>query len=121
MVEDDTWFFDTELLVLAERSGLRIHEVPVDWVDDPDSRVDILRTALDDLRGIGRSVGADPGRVAVDRAREELGRRRDAGRVCSQTVLFVGVGVATTVAYAVLFLVFRQVMAALVANATALV
>ena len=45
------WFFDTELLVLAERAGLRIHEVPVDWVDDPDSRVDIWRTARDDVRG----------------------------------------------------------------------
>ena len=40
LVEDDGWFFDTELLLLAERNGLRIHEVPVDWVDDPDSRVD---------------------------------------------------------------------------------
>ena len=53
-IEDQAWFFDTELLVRAERSGLRIHEVPVDWVDDPDSRVDIARTALDDLRGIAR-------------------------------------------------------------------
>src|SRR3954467_8706494 len=53
-VQDTGWFFDTELLVLAERSGLRIHEVPVDWVDDPDSRVDILRTVADDLRGVGR-------------------------------------------------------------------
>ena len=44
-VEDTGWFFDTELLVLAERSGLRIHEVPVDWVDDLDSRVDIVATA----------------------------------------------------------------------------
>ena len=44
-VEDDEWFFDTELLVLAERTGLRIHEVPVDWVDDPDSRVDVMSTA----------------------------------------------------------------------------
>ena len=43
LVQDDGWFFDTELLVLAERPGLRIHEVPVDWVDDPDSRVDIVR------------------------------------------------------------------------------
>jgi glycosyltransferase involved in cell wall biosynthesis len=53
-VEDTGWFFDTELLVLAERSGLRIHEVPVDWVDDPDSSVDILATAMADLRGIAR-------------------------------------------------------------------
>lgn len=53
-VRDDGWFFDTELLVLAQRQGLRIHEVPVDWVDDPDSRVDVVRTALDDLRGIAR-------------------------------------------------------------------
>jgi glycosyltransferase involved in cell wall biosynthesis len=53
-IEDDAWFFDTELLVLAERNGLRIHEVPVDWVDDPDSRVDVLRTAAADLRGIAR-------------------------------------------------------------------
>ena len=51
LVEDDGWFFDTELLVLAERGGLRIHEVPVDWVDDPDSRVDIVATAVADLRG----------------------------------------------------------------------
>ena len=54
LVEDTSWFFDTELLVLAERAGLRIHEVPVDWVDDPDSRVDIWRTARDDVRGIAR-------------------------------------------------------------------
>ncbi len=53
-VEDDTWFFDTELLLLAEHNGLRIHEVPVDWVDDPDSRVAIVRTAAADLRGVGR-------------------------------------------------------------------
>ncbi len=50
---DGGWFFDTELLVLAERSGLRIHEVPVDWTDDPDSRVHVLQTAIGDLRGIG--------------------------------------------------------------------
>ena len=40
LVQDTGWFFDTELLFLAERAGMRIHEVPVDWVDDPDSRVD---------------------------------------------------------------------------------
>jgi glycosyltransferase involved in cell wall biosynthesis len=54
LVADRSWFFDTELLVLAERSGLRITEVPVDWVDDTDSRVRIIATALADLRGIAR-------------------------------------------------------------------
>lgn len=54
MVQDTGWFFDTELLVLAEHAGLRIHEVPVDWVDDPDSRVDIAHTAVEDLKGIAR-------------------------------------------------------------------
>jgi glycosyltransferase involved in cell wall biosynthesis len=56
-VEDNAWFFDTELLVLAERNGLRIHEVPVGWIDDLDSRVDIVRSALYDLRGIARVAG----------------------------------------------------------------
>jgi glycosyltransferase involved in cell wall biosynthesis len=54
LVEDNGWFFDTELLVLAEYNRLRIHEVEVDWVDDPDSRVDIASTARDDLKGVWR-------------------------------------------------------------------
>jgi glycosyltransferase involved in cell wall biosynthesis len=54
MIENENWFFDTELLVLAEREGMTIHEVPVRWEDDPDSRVDIRATALEDLRGIRR-------------------------------------------------------------------
>jgi glycosyltransferase involved in cell wall biosynthesis len=53
-VEDNEWFFDTELLLLAQRNGLRIHEVPVDWVEDTDSRVDIPKTILGDLRGLLR-------------------------------------------------------------------
>jgi glycosyltransferase involved in cell wall biosynthesis len=53
-VKDEAWFFDTELLILAQRAGLRVHEVPVDWTDDPDSRVAIVRTAIDDLRGVWR-------------------------------------------------------------------
>jgi glycosyltransferase involved in cell wall biosynthesis len=54
LVEDDGWFFDTELLALAEHNRLRIHEVPVDWVDDPDSRVDVVSTATGDLKGVMR-------------------------------------------------------------------
>lgn len=53
-IKDQGWFFDTELLILAQRAGLRVHEVPVDWTDDPDSRVAIMRTAVDDLRGVWR-------------------------------------------------------------------
>jgi len=60
LVEDEAWFFDTELLVLAQRRGLRIHEVPVDWVEDGDSRVDIVPTALADLRGIMRLLRDRP-------------------------------------------------------------
>jgi glycosyltransferase involved in cell wall biosynthesis len=62
-VKDDSWFFDTELLVLAQRRGLRIHEVAVDWVDDPDSRVDIVRTAIDDLRGVRRLLRGAAGQA----------------------------------------------------------
>ena len=54
LTADRGWFFDTELLVLAQRAGLRIHEVPVDWIDDCDSRVKVIATALADLRGIAR-------------------------------------------------------------------
>jgi len=93
-VEDQAWFFDTELLLLAERSGLRIHEVPVDWVEDPDSRVDVLRTALDDLRGMAR-----------------LGR---------QLPRFAAIGVVSTLAYLVLYWLLRSQASAMVANAVAL-
>jgi len=61
MVKDEAWFFDTELLILAQRAGMRIHEVPVDWTDDPDSRVAIMRTSIEDLRGVVRlRFGARP-------------------------------------------------------------
>jgi glycosyltransferase involved in cell wall biosynthesis len=53
-VEDTAWFFDTELLVLAERQGWRIREVPVCWEEDADSRVQVWRTAVADLRGLLR-------------------------------------------------------------------
>jgi glycosyltransferase involved in cell wall biosynthesis len=53
-VQDDAWFFDTELLYLAQQRKLSIHEVPVRWVEDLDSRVEILGTARDDLRGVIR-------------------------------------------------------------------
>jgi putative flippase GtrA len=94
-VEDEAWFFDTELLVLAEHRGLRIHEVPVDWVDDPDSRVAIVKTACDDLLGVLRLYG-------------ELMR-------------FALVGAGSTLLYLLLFLGFRAALpGAQAANALAL-
>jgi putative flippase GtrA len=95
-VRDDAWFFDTELLVLAQRRGLRIHEVPVDWIDDPDSRVKIVRTAAEDLLGVARLVAASP------------------------VVRFLGIGAASTVAYALLFLLLTGPVGAVAANAMAL-
>jgi len=125
LVEDDAWFFDTELLVLAERAGLRIHEVPVDWVDDPDSTVDIVRTALDDLRGIARlGRGLLSGRLPVADVAERLGRASaDAGggRLGLQVAMFAMVGVASTIAYAVLYLLLRGPLSAFGANLLALV
>lgn len=53
-VQDQGWFFDTELLILAEKRGFRIMDVPVTWTDDPDTRVKVVRTALDDLKGLLR-------------------------------------------------------------------
>jgi glycosyltransferase involved in cell wall biosynthesis len=70
---DNAWFFDTELLVLAEKCGLRVHEVPVDWVNESDAGVDLLRTALTDLRGMGRlSRDLATGRIPVLELRSAL-------------------------------------------------
>ena len=54
LIEDEGWFFDTELLYLAQRNGFSIREIPVRWIDDNDSRVDIARTVIADLKGIAR-------------------------------------------------------------------
>ena len=125
LVEDTAWFFDTEMLVLAERAGLRIHEVPVDWVDDPDSRVDIWRTARDDVRGILRLGWALlRGRMPLAEVTARLGRTADAGAsgaIGSQVALFAVIGVLSTVAYAVLYLLLRGFLGPFWANATALV
>ena len=95
MVQDPTWFFDTELLVLAERSGLRIAEVPVDWYDDPDSRVDVVATALDDLRGV-RRVRRDLRRGVLPVA--EVARRMGRFPVAGLAGAVGGGGVAGTTA-----------------------
>jgi len=53
-IQNQSWFFDTELLVLAETQGRRIKDLPIVWVEDQDSRVKILRTAWDDIKGVVR-------------------------------------------------------------------
>ena len=120
LVEDTGWFFDTELLVLAERRGLRIHEVPVDWVDDPDSRVDIVSTAVADLRGIARLArGMASGRIPMTSLPTYRAPDVPSG-LTRQLVRFAAIGVASTLAYLALFLLLRGPFGAQGANLTAL-
>ncbi|MBN9327294.1 MAG: bifunctional glycosyltransferase family 2/GtrA family protein, partial [Cellulomonas sp.] len=151
LVSDTGWFFDTELLVVAEKAGLRIHEVPVDWVDDPDSRVDVVATARGDLAGIARlarelvsgrlpveeirahltlasdaafaadDTAADEGTAALSGgARPGNGAVRRDRRLLGQLVRFAAVGVASTLAYALLYLVLAPLFGAQAANVLAL-
>jgi putative flippase GtrA len=123
LTQDTGWFFDTELLVLAERAGLRIHEVPVDWIDDLDSRVDIIGTALADLRGMARlGAGFARGTIQVPQLRGASlpGRRNGAGPAESsmplQIARFAVIGVGSTIAYLGLYLLLRGSMPAQAAN-----
>jgi putative flippase GtrA len=146
LTRDTGWFFDTELLILAQEAGLRIHEVPVDWIDDTDSRVNVTATILADLRGIARlgfgllrgSIAVpflgDPasppqrragrlgqegtGRVGVsqDDSGPDSGRRR----LRHQVGAFAVVGAASTVAYVLLYLALRGALPAQWANALSL-
>ena len=118
-VEDNGWFFDTELLLLAEHNGLRVHEVPVDWVDDPDSRVHVARTARDDLRGVqrvARSFIRGGGKVDLGPL-QRAPLRDDMGR---QMVSFVLVGLVSTAVSLGLFLLLAQVLHPIWANVIAL-
>ncbi len=128
LVEDNGGFFDTELLVLAERSGLRIHEVPVDWVGDPEGRGHIVSTAMADIRGIARLARAiAAGQRPVRGLRAQRGRAPlepatpgvPAG-LTRQLVRFAAVGVFSTVTHLGLFLLLRGLLGAQGANAVTL-
>ncbi|MCO6006368.1 bifunctional glycosyltransferase family 2/GtrA family protein [Actinoallomurus purpureus] len=115
-VEDEAWFFDTELLLLAERNGLRIHEVPVDWVDDPDSRVDVARTAVDDLRGmarVARRVLSGAFHVPVPARTREAQLPTGMSR---QLPSFAVIGVISTIAQLALYALLRFFMPVIAAN-----
>ncbi len=125
LVQDPGWFFDTELLVLAERSGLRIHEVPVDWVDDPDSRVDIVATALADLKGVIRlgkalATGAIPLLDITGPTSRRLVAESTPPGLVRQMTRFGAIGIVSTLAYLVLYVGLRAGMDAQGANFLAL-
>ena len=117
-IEDNGWFFDTELLLLAERNGLRIHEVPVDWVDDTDSRVHVVSTAVGDLKGTARLAV----RFAMGRGRVDLGPvaraplANDFGR---RFVSFSLIGAASTAVSLAIFLSTHGLIGPIGANVVA--
>src|SRR5437764_813443 len=123
LVEDEGWFFDTELLVLAEHNGLRIHEVPVDWVDDPESRVDVVSTAMADLAGVWRmarriATGRASVLVAVDgqtapSAAPDL-------QLSAQLARFASIGVVSTIVFGALVALLAPPFGLLLADLLAL-
>jgi putative flippase GtrA len=143
LVDDEAWFFDTEVLITAQRLGLRIHEVPVDWVDDLDSRVAVARTAWLDACGVVRMMtpasrrraarsrrlrsGSPPPLVAatltspVD-ASAITGSARPANEVFADELLrFAGVGLVSTLAYVLGFALLEPWIGAYAANAVAII
>jgi hypothetical protein len=117
LVEDNEWFFDTELIVTAERLGVRISETPVEWTDDPTSSVHIVSTATDDLKGIWR--------IHHGRHLERVRARRPAltpvaQATADQLLSFAGVGLLSTLSYLLLFAAGWRTLGPLIANATAL-
>jgi putative flippase GtrA len=129
-VEDNTWFFDTELLLLAEHNGLRVLEIPVDWVEDVDSRVNVTGTAATNLRGLIRMVwtklsgGADiaelPPRAEPNAVHPDAVLAvRDTPRL-RHLVMFSVIGLMATVTTLVLYTVFRTWWPPLAANLVAM-
>jgi len=118
VTRDNAWFFDTELLLLAEHNGLRIHEVPVDWVEDVDTRVDVVSTATDDLRGLWRMArlkASGEARVELPRRPAPAAEHPDAvlapaprrGVLSWEVGCFAVIGVFSTLGQALLYWILR--------------
>lgn len=130
-VRDDGWFFDTELLLLAEHNGLRVQEVPVDWVEDLDSRVRIVSTAMGDIRGLLRvardkvtgaaRVPGLPQRPEPRSAHPEAVLATRASELRWQLWTFGLIGLVSTAATAGLYALLRLWSPPLVANLLALI
>lgn len=129
-VQDDSWFFDTELLLLAEYNGLRVHEVPVDWVEDVDTRVHMVKTAMEDLAGLVRVARAKingtarvpnlPLRPAPKAAHPQAALAKRETGLLWQIISFGIIGVLSTAATALVYAVLRFWWPALLANLVAL-
>jgi putative flippase GtrA len=129
VVEDDAWFFDSELLILAEHNGLRIHEVAVDWIEDMDSRVRVRRAAIDNLKGLTRvNKVIRTGRATADvpeipelrpaHPQAVLGQPR-AVKVAKYAAFGV-IGIVSTILYTLLYVPLRAVTSPAEANLCAL-
>ncbi|SFS36465.1 bifunctional glycosyltransferase family 2/GtrA family protein [Saccharopolyspora flava] len=129
-VRDDSWFFDTELLLLAEHNGLRVHEVPVDWVEDVDTRVNVVRTAADDIAGLVRVARAKitgaarvdglPQRPEPRAAHPQAVLAKRENGLLWQLVSFGAIGLVSTVLTSVLYAILRGWWPPLLANLVAL-
>jgi glycosyltransferase involved in cell wall biosynthesis len=116
LVRDEQWFFDTEFLILAERNGFRIHEVPVDWVDDSDSRVHVASVAKEDLRGVFRLIRNRA--TGQDRLMHLSGTGNHLHS--SQSTRYASVGIVSTIAYLAVFFLLRDRLGTYAANVIAL-
>ncbi|BCL28642.1 glycosyltransferase [Streptomyces aurantiacus] len=131
VTRDDAWFFDTELLLLAEHNGLRVHEVPVDWVEDVDTRVDVVSTATEDLRGLWRMArfkASGGARVdirprsapAAEHPDAVLAPAKGRGVLSWEVGCFIAIGVVSTAGQALLYWLLRGWWTPAVANLVSL-
>ena len=119
LIEDEHWFFDTELLIQAERNGFRIHEVSVDWIDDPDSRVHIVSTAREDLRGVWRLARQRIDRQGLSSTGQSATEDESPYHYHRQMGRYASVGILSTVAYLAVFLLLRNNLGMFAANLVA--